>query len=251
MGWDKRVVTAEAVGVWGSITSSGCVRPWAIPYQQMLDQLYPPAGTKPTSYNLTIDDVAALSAMTYASNPVTLKVDNNNDYTANGQFYAIQIPPGEYANGTAGAHLTGGDDYRSEEAAVTCSALAAFFASQGVSGNVGIGDWLQPKTGNMQGPTQQGISGQGQTPGLCGTSNTCNPPMRVIAAMWDTYGDAPGGHCNSCYHIKYLGEFTLVGWDQSTKNIVGYFNTMTMPASGATGFTPGATSSIIQRVLVK
>jgi hypothetical protein len=103
----------------------------------------------------------------------------------------------------------------------------------------------------MQGPTQQGISGQGQNVGLCGTSDTCDPPKQVVAAFWDTYGDAPGGHCSGCYHIKYLGEFTLVGYDNPSKTILGYFNTMTLPAGGASGFTPGATSSVIVKRLVK
>jgi hypothetical protein len=252
LGWDKRVVSAEAVGIWGGVTSSSCVRPWAIPYQQLLDQLYPPAGTKPTSYDMLPADVTRLSAMTYASNPVSLKVDNNNGYTANGQFYAIDIPPGEYADGTAPTgNLTGASNYRAEEAASTCAALANFYNGQNVSGSVGVGDWLNPETGNMQGPTEQGISGQGQNTGLCGTTNTCNPQVKIVAAFWDTYGDAPGGHCNSCYHVKYLGEFTLVGYDNSSKNIIGYFNTLSLPAGGSTGITAGATSSVIARRLVK
>ncbi|HEY6830259.1 MAG TPA: hypothetical protein VI259_25575, partial [Gemmatimonadaceae bacterium] len=257
MGWDKRVLSAEAIGVWGSVTSSSCVRPWTIPYQQLLDQLYPPPYTvasprKDPSYSMSLDDIARLSAMTYATNPETLKVSSNNGYTANGQFYAVNLPPGEYADGTAPpSQLTGANPYRDEESAATCAALAQYYATQGINGNVGIGDWLNPQTGNMQGPTQQGISGQGQNPGLCGTSNTCDPEIKVVAAFWDTYGDAPGGHCNSCYHVKYLGEFTLKGYDPVSKGILGYFNTMTLPAGGYTGFTPGATSSVIVKRLVK
>jgi len=253
LGWDKRVITAEAIGVWGSITSSSCVRPWAIPYQQLLDQLYPPAGTKAPSYDMTTADVARLSLMTYETNPVALKVSNNNGYTANGQFYAIDIPPGEYADGTAPAgKLTGANPYRAEESAATCSALAAYYASQGVDGTVGLGDWLNPESGNMQGPTEQGIGGQGASqPGLCGLSDTCIPEVKIVAAFWDTYADAPGGHCNSCYRIKYLGEFTLKGFDNSTNSVIGYFNTMTLPAGGASGFSPGATSSVLVKRLVK
>jgi Flp pilus assembly protein TadG len=252
LGWNKRVLSAEAIGVWGSVSSSSCVRPWAIPYQQLLDQLYPPAGTKDPSYNMTTADIARLSTMTYATNPVSLKVSNNNTYTANGQFYAIDIPPGEYADGTAPANkLTGASNYRAEEAAVTCAELAQFYAANGVDGTVSLGDWLNPETGNMQGPTEQGIGGQGQNPGLCGTSDTCSPEIKIAAAFWDTYGDAPGGHCSSCYHVKYLGEFTLKGYDNSSKGVIGYFNSMTLPAGGSTGFTPGLTSSLLVRRLVK
>ena len=252
LGWDRRVLSAEAIGIWGAVTSSSCVRPWAIPYQQLLDQLYPPAGTQPTSYNMTDADVVRLHAMTYATNPVSLKVDNNNGYTANGQFYAVDIPPGEYADGTAPAtRLTGASNYRAEEAAATCADLAQFYQGQAVDGTVSVGDWLNPETGNMQGPTEQGIGGQGQNPGLCGTSDTCSTEIKIVAAFWDTYGDAPGGHCNSCYRIKYLGEFTLKGYDNSSKTVVGYFNTLSLPAGGSTGITPGATSSVIARRLVK
>lgn len=252
LGWDKRVLSAEAIGIWGAVTSSSCVRPWAIPYQQLLDQLYPPAGSKPTSYDMLPSDVARLSAMTYASNPVSLKVSNNNGYTANGQFYAINIPPGEYADGTfPPTQLTGASNYRAEEAAATCAELAQFYDGQNVNGTVSVGDWLNPQTGNMQGPTEQGISGNGPNLGLCGTNNTCDPQVKVVAAFWDTYGDAPYGHCNSCYHVKYLGEFTLVGYDNPSKNILGYFNTLSLPAGGSTGITPGATSSVIAIRLVK
>jgi len=256
MGWDKRVLSAEAIAVWGSITSSSCVRPWAIPYQLLLDQLYPPAGTKSASNpadTLTTSDIARLAAMNFATNPETLKVSSNNGYTANGQFYAIDIPPGEYADGTAPAgKLTGANPYRAEESAATCSALAAYYASQGVSGSVGIGDWLNPETGNMQGPTEQGIGGQGKSnPGLCGTTDICDPEVKVVAALWDVYGNSTNGHCSGCYHVKYLAEFTLKGFDTGSNGVLGYFNTMTLPAGGNSGFSPGLSSSLIVRRLVK
>jgi hypothetical protein len=259
-GFTTRQVFAEAVAAWGSANSATCVRPWAIPYQELLDRLYPPAGTQSaTSYELTTSDIQRIKAMTYETAPETLKVSTDNGtYTSQSQFYAVNLPPKEYADGTfpATSPLTGANPYRSEEAAQTCGALAAYYASQGVDPRVGVGDWLSPQTGNMQGPTHQGISGQGQTPGICGTSDTCATPIKVIAALWDRYGASPGAACgsstnNGCYHVKYMAEFTLIGYDQSSKAILGFFNTMSIPADGGGGFTAGGTSTLMVRALVK
>ena len=122
-----------------------------------------------------------------------------------------------------------------------------------------IGDYLTAENGKMLGPTQQGITGQGQTLGICGTSDTCNPPVKIIAALWDSYGAAPGvtnGVCSNatsqgCYHVKYLAEFTLVGWDQPSKTVQGFFNLTTLPAGGASGFTAGGTGTLLFKALVK
>jgi hypothetical protein len=83
--------------------------------------------------------------------------------------------------------------------------------------------------------------------------------VKIIAALWDSYGAAPGvttGYCSNaasqgCYHVKYLAEFTLVGWDQPTKTVQGYFNLTTLPMDGSSGFVAGGISSVLRKVLVK
>jgi hypothetical protein len=262
LGFSTHVVNAEAIAVWGSVTASTCVRPWAIPYQKLIDQLWLNRITpKPTvAYDMTTQDISDLSQMTYANHPVSLTINDNQDdpYTGSSEFYAIKIPAAYDALGNPNPTNNGGADYRSEIAAQSCAALKALYPA-GTDPTIHLGDYLAPENGKMLGPTKEGIDGNGNNLGICGTVNTCNPPVHIIAALWDTYGAAPGvsgGNCSNstssgCYHVKYLAEFTLIGWDQPTKTVQGFFNVMTLPADGASGFTAGGTSTVLVKALVK
>ena len=88
--------------------------------------------------------------------------------------------------------------------------MTATGSSRGAS--ISIGDYLKPETGNMVGPTEQGIND------LCG-SDTCDPPVKVAAALWDGIFDVT--HCTGCYRIKYIGSFAVTGWDQPNKSVHG------------------------------
>jgi len=264
LGWTNHTVQAEAIAIWGTADASTCVRPWAIPYQKLIDQLWlnriTPKPTDLTTYSLTQQDMADLATWTRTSNPVTLTINDNQDdpYTGSNELYAFKIPAAYLADGTLNPVNNGGADYRSEIAAQSCAELAALYPSN-TDPTIHIGDWLTAETGKMMGPTHQGISGQGQVPGICGTSDTCNPEVKIIAALWDSYGAAPGvtnGVCSNatsqgCYHVKYLAEFTLTGWDQPSKTVQGYFNLTTLPAGGASGFTAGGTGTLLFKALVK
>jgi Flp pilus assembly protein TadG len=229
LGFNTHQVTATSIAVHGSTGSTTCLRPFGVPYQQLLDVLYPPAGTKAPTYNLTLTDVTNLSQLT-AANQISLKVGTSGGYAPNGQFYAVQTPPGEYANGTKGNPISGANPYSN--------------GISGCSGNkVSLGDWLQPETGNMAGPTEQGVGGQGGGQnailGLCGTSDTCDPPVKVVVALWDQLGDAPNNNCNACYHVKYLGVFELTGYDKANKAVTGFFQTLTQSTGGGFSGNPG------------
>jgi len=263
LGFDNHVVSAEAIAVWGSVTASTCVRPWAIPYQKLLEQLWKnrigPVPS-PLTYEMDTQDMADLSHMTYADHPVSLTISDNQDdpFTGPNEFYAVKIPAAYDSLGNANPTNNGGADYRAEIAAQSCAALKALYPP-GTDPTIKLGDYLTAENGKMLGPTKEGIGGNGNNLGICGTSNTCDPPVHIIAALWDAYKAAPGvtnGVCsnaasNGCYHVKYLAEFTLIGWDQPTKTVQGYFNLMTIPADGATGFTAGGTSTVLVKRLVK
>jgi len=248
-GFTAKSLSATAVAAWGTSNSSTCTRPWAVPYQSLLDVLYPPAGTKPVTYTLTPADITRLGQMTSVSNPVELKVGTAGDLTPNGEFYATRIPAAEYANGTAGNPWTGGNDYQ-DAIGETCQQLATQIAAQGGPGTISIGDWLRPETGNKVGPTKSGINT------LCG-SDVCSPPIKLVVALWDVEGASPGGNCttsNTCYHVKYLGVFSITGWDQPNKAVTGFFNTMTQETAAgfvAGGGAGGSLSPIILYALVK
>lgn len=222
LGFNTHQVTATAIAVHGSVGSTECMRPLAIPYQSLLDVLYPPPPQKPTTYNLTSDDVTALNQLTVA-NPTVLKLGSPGG-TNPGQFYAVDLPVGEYADGTAPLTkpITGANQYRTLLGS-SCSVLNA------QEGTVHVGDWLQPESGNIVGPTGQGVDD------FC-TLFTC--PSKAIVALYDNLADAPGGHCNSCYHVKYLGVFNIVGFDKPSQQVTGNFTGLLDAAGGFSG-TPG------------
>jgi hypothetical protein len=246
LGYTKRVVTAQAVGVWGSSSSSTCIRPWAVPYQSLLDALFG-AGVKDPSYVLTPTDINNLHDLTTL---VQLKVGPENNgsgggsYTANSQFWIVQLPPQEYANGNPGTPWQGSNNYGTALQA-SCDALASMIAAQsGGNPRVSIDDWLSPETGAKQGDTKQGIDA------LCG-GDTCDPRYPIAVALWDTFGPSPHNYCGStgCYHVKYLANFSID--NISGKTVSGVFNTMTLPGNFGGSITPGGTSSLMIRGLVK
>jgi Flp pilus assembly protein TadG len=229
LGFTTHQVTATSIAVHGSTGSTTCLRPFGVPYQQLLDVLYPPGGTKNTTYDLNNTDITNLSLLTQL-NQISLKVGTSGGFAPNGQFYAVQIPPGEYADESPGNPVSGANPY--SNAIAGCNGA-----------RVSLGDWLAPETGNMAGPTEQGIGGQGgggnATLGLCGSSDTCSPPVKVAVALWDNLADAPGGHCNSCYHVKYLGVFEVTGYDKPNKAVTGFFQTMIQSTGGGLSGNPG------------
>ncbi len=225
-GFNTRALYDTAVAIRGNATSSTCVRPWAIPYQSLLNVLYPSPIKDPLTYNLTEADIDSLRGMTVAGQ-ISLKVGDAGDLTPNGEFYAAKLPPGQYADGTAGNPWTGGNDY-STAIGHTCAQLQALMTATGSSkgASISIGDYLKPETGQMEGPTKQGIID------LCG-SVTCNPPVKVAAALWDGIFDVT--FCTGCYRVKYIGSFAVTGFIQSSKTVTGYFTSMAVQGSGGAG----------------
>src|SRR4249919_1964440 len=108
--------------------------------------------------------------------------------------------------------------------------MVATGASRGAS--VSVGDYLEPESGNKVGPTRQGIND------LCG-GDTCSPPIKVSAALWDVKASSP---CD-CYHIKYIGAFAITGWDQSSKSVMGYFTSMATNGNIVAG-APGPSQGV-------
>lgn len=242
-GINSHDVTATAVAVRGSVASATCVRPWAVPYQLMLNELAAAFGGAPqdaTTYDLTPDDVTHLSQLTQANN-IDLKVGDQSAVITSGNFYGVKLPPIEYANGTPGTPWNGGANTFSTAESVGCAALTAMMAP--ASPVISEGDWLAPENGNMQGPTLQGITGQGNNPGLCG-STTCSPPVRVTVALWNESGNAPdvSGCGGKCFKVKYLGVFYVTGYNNVTNAVTGYFSTMS--AAGAFSPVPGPIQTI-------
>lgn len=254
LGFNTRARTATSVAAVGSVGSTDCVRPWAIPYQVMLDQLYGPGVQNAATYNLTAGDVATLSAMTIANN-MFLKIGDPSSTVTNGSFYGVRLPPILYANGTLGNPWSGANDY-ANAIGYSCAQLSAAMVAQGGSPNIGVGDWLQSEQGNMVNKTRAGVLalcnafGGGTNPSNPGGSNsfTCRTPASVKIAMWASFGNAPGttGCGGKCFLIKYLGVFAVTGYTKATggnpDGVTGYFSSLL--SSGSFSGAPGPIKKI-------
>lgn len=218
-----RARSATSVAAVGSVGATNCVRPWAIPYAEMLRVLYP-ANTPAVTYNLTVADVARLSSLTQA-NEILLKVGDVSGSPVPGSFYAIREPPILYANGAPGNPWTGASRYAAAIGA-PCSALTDM---------ISVGDWLQAEQGNMQGPTRSGVAA------LCGIAGnpqefTCSPPVSVKIVLWDLNDRAIAAP--NAFRVKYIGIFFLTGFSKGMQGapdgVTGYFQSI----ASAGAFTP-------------
>jgi Flp pilus assembly protein TadG len=233
-GKTTQMLHATAVAVHGSSPTSTCVRPWAVPYRDLLDHL--PGGTAfPITHELTPAEVALLANATTAD---VVELNQSGTDGAPHQMRAVSFPPLEFAS----APYQGAPDppsanvYRTE-ISENCTDLAAHVGPRGVS----VGDYLNGASGQMTGPTEDGVNTL-----LCGNKNGCpagTPPKKVSVAIWDTYGASPHGYCassgnNACYHIKYIGIFYVTGYNHGTNSVKGYFSAVGDPT--ASGFSTSA-----------
>ncbi len=270
IGWADAPVT----------TSSGCMKPVAVPFTQLMWRINIERGIANTPDTLgmyrpfdTVNDMAALNNMTTAERTFSLKIGSGqvNDTLGamSGNYQAVKL--GKYWDVSTGALAVpgpasgGANAFRGHMSGSTCHTLA-------------VGDSLITEPGNMAGPTICGAVGNASCnpapgPGICSSlpGETDNTPTTS-----STYGDckdASGGvgvdikaafyrcvtGCNgrSTVEVSLLGSFTLtkVYPDKSKKNqtpafdkaqIVGIFKPVDDP--GTVG--PGSTT-LVRPILVK
>lgn len=248
-GFTTRVRSATSVAAIGYIGASECVRPLAMPYRVMLDALYPPAGTKPITYALTAADVEALRNMTTANN--LIMQGGNTNTIVNGSYYAVRLPPAEYADGAVGNPWSGGSTY-SDALGWSCETLTQALVNQGGRRIVGAGDWLLGEQGNMTGPTSTGTEtlcdsfGGGTLPPNPGNNQnfTCIQPVPVKVAIWATSGNAPNyGSCGGkCFLVQYIGNFAITGF-RKNEGVTGYF--VSLQATGQVTATPSPLTKVV------
>lgn len=232
-GLTTRTVRAVAVGAVGSVTSSPCMKPWAVPMQNVLQALGKVAD--PASYPLTDEDIDFLRDN---KKVVTFKISsqaNPADSTyISGNFYAVQYGPIRDANGNLYEDTPdgGGDIYRERISAVDCKIKdKGKLVTQNWSGDLKIGDWLYVENGNMVGPTTQGVED------ICGKANgqtgmvTCDPAVEIDLPIWGRHN----GHKE--VQVTYVGKFMMTGYN-TDGTVYGY---LTAKSTGGGGFsgTPG------------
>jgi Flp pilus assembly protein TadG len=221
-GGTTRSVSARAVAAIGYVGATDCVRPWAVHYAPLLQQIGQSATN--INYNLTDADVVALRNATIA-NQITLKVGDASNTITGGWFYAVREGPIQYADGTMGDPWSGANDYRD---AISGCALD----KNGKPITIGPGDWLQAEKGNMVGPTDQGVKQ------MCGVSNGTKPPytcnQTIKAVIW---GSGPGTQFAGpvAFQVKYVAAFVVTG-QPADGEVTGYFKAI--ETTGSLSATP-------------
>lgn len=253
LGWARVPVTARSVAWAGpSVGKTDCMKPWALWYGLLKTKIdtylnRPVAPDDP----LQPGDVDALRQMSEAERTFTLFLGNNKSnpdaVIDPGNFYAVDLPPVTYADGTSGDAQAGGYDYK--------YALAGMDANGNpICYSVGVGDVLQTETGGMLGPTRQGVTGQGgglpSGGGICTTmsGNLClgpdgNSPV-IKSAFWTHSTTKDAG--KFLVTVNIIGSFALKEWDNKNASITGVF--LPLADNGPVG---GKTTTLVNIILVQ
>ncbi len=219
-GVTTKVVQARAVAALGFVSTTSCLRPWAVSYQTLLDQLYPPAGSKPVSYNLTASDIQTLSSRSYPADSIRLLASQSNVLTP-GNIDAVQVNNPWNGNNSYKNSISG------------CSNM-----------DIGPGTWLNADPGEGGGQTKGALKAFCDANG--GTSGsaknfTCLGQPKIKLAMWDINNGGSGGTLQ--VRVKYVGVFAIVRFiDGNTQNkpdqVIGYFSSMATSGQFSTNPTP-------------
>ena len=241
-GFTTRVRSATSIAAVGYASGTECVRPMVVPYQSLLDVLFPPAGTQTilTHPSLDTTDVRRLAELTLA-NEITLAGKGNGPLGA-GTFGGVRLPPVQYADGTTGTPWNNASGNWENGLGAGCSELAATIASYGGRTTIGIGDWLAEDNGVTTSSQSSGIEtlcdsfGDGTDPANPGNNKTfsCNTPVPVKIAISSTL-------TGSSFLVKYIGVFAVTGYTKNT-GIRGYFSSLS--STGTFSLTPSPIKKI-------
>jgi hypothetical protein len=216
-GTTGKLVQARAVAALGFVGTTDCLRPWAVSYQTILNALYPPAGSKDPSYNLTAQDIQTLTNMSYPADSITLLQGTSN-----------QLTPGNISQVVVNDPWNGNNSYKN--AINGCSNLP-----------IGPGTWLNGDAGVGGGQTagalRQFCQNNGGTQGS-GQDFTCLGQPKIKLAMWDQSNGSPGS--NLMLRVKYVGVFAIVGFKGGAgpDQIAGYFTSMASTGGFSANPTP-------------
>lgn len=225
LGWARKPVGAQAVAWAGpSVGKTDCMKPWALWYGLLMGRINTYLGIANTDQNLTRpmtpEDLDALRAMNEDARTFNIflgTLDDKSQVLNSGNFYAVDLPPVQYADGTAGQPLTGGSAYTDAIAGVDKDGNPVCYS-------VGVGDVLQTEPGAMIGPTKQGM-----TPNVCASmagDNCLGPdgePPVIKSAFWTQATNKGGGKFT--VQVTVIGSFVLKQFYQQSNelHIVGTF----------------------------
>jgi Flp pilus assembly protein TadG len=248
LGWPVKPVAAQAVAWAGpTVGKTDCMKPWALWYGLLMGRINTYLGLENNDANLsrpmTPEDLDALRAMSEDARTFNIFLGTLNDKSQvlnSGNFYAVDLPPVQYADGTPGTPLTGGSAYTDAIAGVDNNGNPVCYS-------VGVGDILQTEPGAMIGPTKQGM-----TPNVCAilAGDDClgadgNPPV-IKSAFWSQATNKGNGKFT--VEVEVIGSFVLKKFYQQSNelHIVGTFQPIA--DNGPVG---GATTTLVKVILVK
>jgi hypothetical protein len=216
-------IRARATGWAGApVATSGCQKPWAIPYENLMYAINAYRGIANTTANMNrafdqVADIAALQAMTQAQRTFDLKIaqnNNNNNGQINQTAATTTSMPGNYQAVRLGKWW----DYATQSIANPPPGQGGNDYLNNITGANGcytlsVGDSLETETGNKVGPTLNGME-----PAVCTTIVNSGPNEGDCLNSAGTVGvDIKasffrcGTGCSGQAHvgIELLGSFTL------------------------------------------
>jgi hypothetical protein len=253
------------------VTSSGCIKPWAIPYTQLMSRINTYLGNTNTVANLTRNfttaDLTTLMAMPPTSRAFDLHLGGGNAVDStnvgmSGNYQAVVTSPKRYDAATNTRHngsIPGtAQDYRNDLSGNTCHGVAVNDSLDTNTGLAGAQNTVAPLT---QLPSQVCATIKGYTDntnkndptyGDCRDANGNTP---TVVAMY--YLCVSGCTGRSTVAIKMMGAFTLDKVYSNNSNnppmniaqIKGTFSALS--GSGQKGGGGMGGSAIVSVVLVK
>lgn len=218
-------LTTTATAALGYVSTTTCLKPWAVSYQSLLDQIFLPAGSKGVGYDLTEGDINSLSLLGPADEIQLVVTDT---LAANGIMAAVQV-----------SAPWGFGSYR--------QAISGPCANKQVGPGTSLTTYAN--TGRVQSQTQNALNtyctnNGGVTGGPTDFSCTADP--KVAVAVWDSF---TGSGTGAQYHVKYVAAFAITRFKNIPAGhlrIYGYFTSM--PGLGTVGSTP---TPILEGLLVQ
>jgi len=218
-------LAATARAYVASVGKTDCIKPWAIPYDELTTTLQP--GNTDIYRNLDAIDLQQLHELSLAERTFTLKIGSP---PASGNFGSLRIPDPD------DPRANGGNLYASN--IINCNGTP-----------IGPGDVLDTQTGNMAGPTSKSVeefcANNGSFQASTGNCYDKNGELGITvkAALWSQLTDK--GQGNYSVQVRQIVAFKILNVSKQAE-VTGAF----LPIVTKGGLTP-LNTTIKRPILVK
>lgn len=220
--------------------AAGCLKPWAIPFTQLMYRINQHRGIPNTPDTLglyrpfdQVHDLAALNNMSTAERTFNLKLGSTGGQVydtvgaISGSYQAVRLPKlWDYATQSypSPGPSSGASAYEEHLSGGTCNTLA-------------VGDSLQTESGNKVGPTLCGVlppgahscgAGNSQGPGVCSVVRGHRDDPMSIGQNDARYGDCVDSQNNVGVDIKAAFFMCRTGCNGQTAVVVSLLGSFTL-----------------------